>query len=104
MTNDEIIQLYKFAKNRNKEIRILSELTAKSIKDIVSIIKAAGYPVDPCFDRYKNNRWTAELDNQLIELRSKKLTFTQIGIIMKMSKSAVNGRYKKLKTRGVVIV
>jgi hypothetical protein len=104
MSNDEILNLYKFAKDRNKEIFILSDLTLKSIKDIVSIIKSAGYPVDTKFDRYKNTRWTEELDNRLIELRNKNLTFEQIGIIMGLSKSATHNRYKKLKIRGVVNV
>lgn len=102
MSNDEILNLYKFAKDRNKEIFILSELTAKSIKDIVSIIKNAGYQVDPCFDRYKNTRWTEERDNQLMELRNKKLTFAQIGIVMELSRNSVKNRYEKLKTRGVI--
>lgn len=107
MTNDEILNLYKFAKDPAAQITILAELTLKPVKEIISIIRAGGYEVDETQIAIPTGRaewrsWTLEDDKRLIELYSKNLSFKQIGICLSRTKDSVRHRYAKLLKKGVV--
>lgn len=47
MTRSEIVQSYREAKDKKTQIKILSELTCKSVNDIENILVAAGETLPP---------------------------------------------------------
>lgn len=103
MTNQEIIVLYKYAKDPTAEVTILAELTLKPVKEIIEIIRAAGYAVDEenvvdiGIPGERNwSKWTDAEDKQLIELRKQGLKFTAIDRILHRPKSSSSYRYQRL--------
>lgn len=86
----EIARSYRQAKDPDRQIKILSELTLKPIEEIEQILKNEGV--------YKEMvTWTKEKDAELTQLRNEKVTFRTIAEKFGTTEKAIKNRWYRIK-------
>lgn len=96
MTDEEIRIMYRWAKNKHKQIQILSELTGKSKREIRQILgldekepaRKRSVPV--------GRAWTQEDEDLLIEMFRQGKSRAEIRSALNRSENSVNSKITKL--------
>lgn len=96
MSDNEIVRSYNEAKNKDKQIGILCDLTQRSEDEIINILKAGGATPSPDVHYVKGARWTPEKDAKLLELKKRGLTWDDIAKQMGGTAKAVSMHYYSL--------
>lgn len=95
MSAEEISRWYRLAKNRRKQIKILSELNLCRREKIMEILKENGEALPEAKKKAAN--WTEQEEKQLIGLRESGLTASQIAKEMNTTQSRVASKLARLK-------
>lgn len=96
MSDNEIVRSYNEAKNKDKQIGILCDLTQRKKEDIINVLKAGGAVPSPDVHYVKGARWTPERDAQLLELKKQGLTWDDIAKQIGGNAKAVSMHYYSL--------
>ncbi len=96
MSDNEIIRSYNEAKNKDKQIGILCDLTQRKKEDIINVLKTGGAVPSPDVHYVKGARWTPERDARLLELKEKGLTWEDIANQIGGTAKAVSMHYYSL--------
>ena len=103
MSDEEIRLSYKWAKNKRRQIRILSELTLKTREEIRDIINA-GNKMIPDKKRI-SQRWSHYTDEEidlLCELHKEGLTAVVISERLGRPYACVTKKLRELKSEGIL--
>jgi len=81
MSEFEICQQYRLAKDKNKQIQIIADLNACSVKEIMDVLKnnnlIAGMPTNSA-KRDKPFAWTPQIEQETEKLLSEGISITEI--------------------------
>lgn len=96
LDEDLIANDYKFAKDKNAQIKILAELNACSESDIINILAKKnlipGLPKKEKLKRAKPVIWTPELDREVQTLHREGLTIVEIAERLGINKQSIYDR------------
>lgn len=104
VTEFEIIQSYRQAKNKNKQIGILADLAGTDKQEIIKILMEAGEVTGvktqkkvPVSKKSKVN-WTPELTEDLLRLHEEGLKNIEIAERLGVDRKAVSNKLNRLRT------
>lgn len=94
MTDNEIVRSYLEAKDKDKQIGILCDLTARKEEEITAILQKGGAlgPIPQI--RYG---WTPEREKELVELKNRGLTWEQVAQEIGGTAKSVSMHYYKMQ-------
>lgn len=96
MTDNEIVRSYLEAKDKDKQIGILCDLTARKEEEITAILRKGGALGPISNNGAARKEWTPEQDAELLELKKQGLTWSEIAARMGGTEKSVSMHYYKM--------
>ena len=103
MTEGEIRQSYRLAKNPNKQIGVLAELNDVDKEKVWEMVRDIAPKGADISRPYRRSTWTHEMEVKLAALRRQRISCPKIAEELGLTKDQIYGKVAKLNNRGVYI-